>query len=626
MCGICGIVDFTENVHTNRVREMCDAMIHRGPDASGISVFDRCILGHRRLSIIDLSDSANQPMVHQPTGTALIFNGEIYNFNDLRKDLESQGIRFRTNSDTEVILQMYLAEGGGLLERLNGMFSFAIWRPESESVFLARDRVGKKPLYYAIQGGRLTFASELGALIKGLPHTPEINQQALFEYFLYDFVPWPHTIFKGVYKLPPASAAIFDREGWRQWRYWHPPIPQPDGDYASTREALKSLLLDSTEKRMISDVPLGSFLSGGVDSSLITSLMKGISKGDVKTFSISFPGATHDESKWSRYVANQLGADHREYPCAYDVQSVLSKMIPHFGAPFADCSAIPTWHLCKRTKERVTVALSGDGGDELFGGYDRYLARRLQCAYDHLPGPLREKFIEPIVEKIPETTDYYGTSPLKKLRLFTRAAKRFREEPLAVIPRTFSRSQVRSLLGFDYEQDMDPTIEVARSWVNLDPVSHMLFTDMQTYMAEDILTKVDRMSMAHSLEVRSPLLDYRVVETACRAPIGFKIKGMVLKRLLKDISKDFVAPAILKRPKYGFQVPLGQWFKNDLRDWAQSRLFDSNESALNKKFLEKLWGEHQSGASDHGLRIWSALVFLEWREWLNSLKRSRSHS
>lgn len=620
MCGICGIVDFREDVHTEDVRGMNDAMIHRGPDASGISVFNHCILGHRRLSIIDLSDSANQPMIHKTTGTALVFNGEIYNFPDVRKELESKGTKFRTNSDTEVILQLYLAQGPELLERLNGMFSFAIWRPESNSLFLARDRAGKKPLYYTIQGARLTFASELGALIKGLTYTPEINKQALFEYFLYDFVPWPHTIFKGVYKLAPASAAIFDRDGWREWRYWKPPHPGYHEDYASTRESLRALVIDSTEKRMISDVPLGAFLSGGVDSSLITSIMTKISPNKVKTFSISFPGATHDESKWSNYVARHLGTEHKDYPCELDVQSVLSKMIPHFGAPFADCSAIPTWHLCKGTRERVTVALSGDGGDELFGGYDRYLARKLQSIYDRIPRCLREKLIEPIVEKIPETTDYYGTSPLKKLRLFTRAAKRFRESPFAVIPRTFSRDQVRSLLGFDYEQDIDPTIEIARSWVNLDPVSHMLFTDMQTYMAEDILTKVDRMSMAHSLEVRAPLLDYRVMEAACRAPIDFKIKGRLLKRLLKDISREFAPPEVLARPKYGFQVPIGQWFKKDLRQWAQSRLLDSNPRALNKKFLENLWEDHQKGAADNGLRIWSVLVYLEWSEWFLKMK------
>jgi asparagine synthase (glutamine-hydrolysing) len=616
MCGICGIVDFVEKPSSEKIRAMNRTMAHRGPDAQGLVSYDNCALGHTRLSIIDLSRSADQPMVNPMDNSALVFNGEIYNFLELRESLESKGRRFRTDSDTEVVLAMYMEFGEGMLQYLNGMFSLAIWDPSRSSLFLARDRMGKKPLYYLSHGGSITFASELNALRKGVSYSLSIMPQAIFEYFLYDFIPAPHTPFTGVFKLPPATAARFDSTGLKSWTYWSPPCPETGKDYYHTRRELNSLLMDSTGKRLISDVPLGSFLSGGLDSTLVSSLMTRQSRSKVRTFSIAFPGATHDESKWSRLAADSLGTDHREFPCSYQVPETLEKMIPNFGAPFGDCSAIPTWHLCRHTRERVTVALSGDGGDELFGGYDRYLARRLQLLYDHLPAPVRERFIEPIVESAAETTDYYGTSLIKKLKLFIRAAGRLRENRLALIPRTFTISQVRELLGSDYSPDSDPTIEVARQWTGLDPVSRMMFTDMQTYMAEDILTKVDRMSMAHSLEVRSPLLDYRVVELACSSPLGFKMKGTVLKRILKDVAKDYVPPQILNRTKYGFQVPMGQWLKSELKGWAGSSLFDSGNSHLNKKALERLWDEHQRGACDHGLRIWSALVFIHWADWL----------
>jgi asparagine synthase (glutamine-hydrolysing) len=375
---------------------------------------------------------------------------------------------------------------------------------------------------------------------------------------------------------------------------------------------LTELLADSVQRRLIADVPLGSFLSGGIDSTLVTALM---SRGDserVKTFSISFPGTTHDESRWSQLAAEALGTDHRGHAVEYDISAVFSKMIPHFGEPFGDSSAVPTWHLCKHTRERVTVALSGDGGDELFGGYERYLARRLQVIYDLLPASLRERVIEPIIERLPATTAYYGTSLTKKLKLFVLAAKRGREDSLAVIPRTFSAEEVRNLTGMEYEAASDPVLEAARQWTGLDPVTRMLFTDIQTYLAEDILTKVDRMSMAHALEVRSPLLDYRIIEFACRLPLSFKIKGMTTKRILRQVAKPYVPESILKRSKYGFQVPLGLWFKTDLKAWAQDRLLNPSHDLFHRDSLERIWNEHQSSRADHAHKIWLLLFFNEW--------------
>ncbi len=614
MCGICGIVDFERQPSGQVVERMTLALEHRGPDAEGLSNFSSCVLGHRRLSILDLSDAANQPMLSPDGMTALVFNGEIYNFQELRGELKTLGYAFRTSSDTEVLLALYLEVGEAMLENLNGMFSLAIWDERQQRLLLARDRLGKKPLYYHWRGNRISFSSELYSLVKD-PEVPRgLSGQALFEYLLYDFIPGPHTIFEDVCKLPPGHVAVFDSGGLRIRRYWLPPEPEPAGDYEEKKRELEDLLSDAVRLRLISDVPLGSFLSGGIDSTLVTSFMGPGASAAVKTFSISFPGTTHDESSWARMAASFLKTDHREYPVQYDIENVFSQMVRHFGEPFGDSSAIPTWYLCRHTRQHVTVALSGDGGDELFGGYERYLARRFQLAYDLIPSGLRERVIEPFIERLPETTDYYGTSFTKKLKLFIRASKRIRDDPLAVVPRTFSRDQVVRLTGTDYRADVDPVLSAASQWARIEPVSQMMLTDLQTYLAEDILTKVDRMSMAHALEVRSPLLDYRVVEFACRLPRRFKIEGRTTKRLLRDVARGRIPEAIINRSKYGFQVPLGAWFKGDLKAWARSRLFDASHGLFQKEFVEALWKEHQQGRVDHTHRIWLLLFFNEWHD------------
>jgi asparagine synthase (glutamine-hydrolysing) len=591
---------------------MADALIHRGPDSGGACEFESCRLGHRRLSILDLSDSANQPMISQDGKTALVFNGEIYNFLELRGRLENCGHRFRTRSDTEVVLELYLEKKESMLQDLNGMFSLAIWDQQDKKLLLARDRVGKKPLYYFQHGGRLVFSSELYSLLQSGTIPRDLSEQALFEYLLYDFIPGPHTIFREVRKLPPAHMAVFNPEGLTVRRYWGLSNPENHADYEQEARTLEQLLSESVTMRLVSDVPLGSFLSGGIDSTLVTSLMRDGTAGKVKTFSISFPGTSHDESQWAALAANSLDTEHREHPVEYDIQDIFPRLIRHFGEPFGDSSAIPTWHLCKQTREHVTVALSGDGGDELFGGYDRYVARRFQMLYDRVPSTVRDRLIEPFIHFLPATTDYYGTSFTKKLKLFIQASERIRENPLAVVPRTFSYSQVTQLTGLDYQVDADPVLATARECAGLDPVSHMMLTDVQTYMAEDILTKVDRMSMAHSLEVRSPLLDYRVVEFACRLPLSFKIARGTTKRILRRVAEDHIPEPILKRSKYGFQVPLGQWFKGDLESWTEQRLMDYSHTYFRRPFVEKLWQDHRNGRADHTHRIWLLLVFNEW--------------
>ena len=614
MCGICGIVDFSQQPRIETVEAMNLSLAHRGPDAGAICSFDSCVLGHRRLSILDLSEAANQPMLSIDGKVALVFNGEIYNFLELREDLERRGHRFRTSSDTEVILELFLERQAASPADLNGMFSFAIWDDDRKKLTLVRDRVGKKPLYYCHRNGRLTFSSELYSLVQDDLVPRDLWNQALMEFLLYDFIPAPHTIFRGVQKLLPGHIATFDASGLSIDRYWKLPDPEESMDYGDSKKRLEELLQDSVTRRLISDVPLGSFLSGGIDSTLVTSLMSRNSTRKVRTFSISFPGTSHDESRWSSLAADSIGTDHKEHPVNYEIGNIFSRIVRHFGEPFGDSSAIPTWYLSEHTRRSVTVALSGDGGDELFAGYERYLARRFQTIYDLIPRGIRNRIIEPFVESLPATTDYYGTSFSKKLKLFVAASRRIRDYPSAVIPRTFSVEDVRLLTGIEYEPDLDPVLEIARQWAGLDPVSQMSFTDIQTYMSEDILTKVDRMSMAHALEVRSPLLDYRVVELACRMPVGFKIGMRTTKKILRDVAGPYVPASILQRSKYGFQVPLGLWFKTDLKQWAEERLLGRNHDLFRQDQIEKIWHAHQSGRADNAHKIWLLLIFGEWNE------------
>jgi asparagine synthase (glutamine-hydrolysing) len=612
MCGICGIVDFSGQPDRDVVETMNARLLHRGPDMGDACSFEGCVLGHRRLSILDLSDAAKQPMISEDGSIAVVFNGEIYNFQEIRDRLAAKGHTFRTRSDTEVLLELYRDRQDAMLDELNGMFAFAIWDAARKRLLLARDRLGKKPLYYSQSKGRLSFSSELGSLLSDRLVDRSVKEQALFEYFLYDFIPAPHTVFEAVHKLPAAHMAIFDAQGLRITRYWRAPLPENTGREKAEEKELQDLLHDAVRLRLIADVPLGSFLSGGIDSSLITALMTRFASGEVKTFSISFPGTSHDESRWSRLAADFLHTRHSEFPVDYGLESLFPQMVRHFGEPFGDSSAVPTWYLCKATRTQVTVALSGDGGDELFGGYDRYIARKIQVMYDVLPRLVRKRLIEPLVDRLPSTTDYYGTSLSKKLKLFVASCRRMRETPLAVVPRTFSHDAVMQLLGCDYREDADPVIETAREWVGLDPVSHMMAADRETYLAEDILTKVDRMSMAHALEVRSPLLDYRIVEFAARLPLQAKIDGFTTKSILRQVASRYVPQDILRRSKYGFQVPLGEWFKGRLKEWAYQRLMDRTHGFMDGNVVEAIWKEHQEGRADHAHKIWLLLVFNEW--------------
>ena len=431
MCGIVGKVyaDRQQQVDERLLRSMCQAIVHRGPDDEGIYLDGHIGLGMRRLKIIDLA-GGHQPMSNEDGSLWIVFNGEIYNYRDLRQDLEKRGHVFKTVSDTETILHLYEERGSNCLGDLRGMFAFALWDARDETLFLARDRLGKKPLYYAERNGRLTFASELGALV----HDPEIDREvdphAIDEYLTYLFIPHPRTIYKGVRKLPPASFAVYRKGELKIERYWKVRYDRIENrSLEENAEALDELLREAVELRMLADVPVGAFLSGGLDSSLVVAMMQQASSRPVKTFSIGFEESSFNELEYARQVAEILGTEHEEYVVRYDVQDLLPKLVEHFGEPFADSSAIPTYHLSRVTRDQVTVALSGDGGDEVFGGYRRYQARMMADTYNRWPVWLGRGAIDGVARQLREPAAYYGKSWRKKLKRFVEYAGMVRQAP-----------------------------------------------------------------------------------------------------------------------------------------------------------------------------------------------------
>ncbi len=622
MCGICGIIDYNHKSAielSSAVRCMAKRLAHRGPDAEGLWQGPGVALGHRRLSIIDLAGSI-QPM-EDPTGRyILVFNGEIYNYLELRTDLERRGVRFRTDGDTEVLLAAYITYGPGGLDSLNGMFAFAVWDRQEQALFAARDRMGVKPLFFGQgPGGLMAFASELQSL-RGLPLDFSIRQPALIQYLRHGFIRSPDTIFQGVRELRPAHFLRYSRQGLEVRPYWRPPLPDlgwKKRTESELAEELHCLVRSAVHLRLRSDVPLGAFLSGGLDSSVIVAAMRDLGETDIHSFAIGFEETSFDESPFARQVADYLGTVHHEGRGALQAGDLLFDLVRHYGQPYGDSSAIPTWHLCRETRRHVTVALSGDGGDELFCGYRRYVARRLLAWYQKIPQPLRKRCLAAVIRRLPEGTVYYDHSLIKKLRLFVDLDQRVTKDPNDIYPACFKTDDLvrlldleqRSIESMDQETEMPPDQE-------MDPIEFMMRSDILHYLPDDILTKVDRASMAHSLEVRSPFMDYRVVEFACHLPLCFKLRGLTTKHLLrKAFAKDLPSEP-LKRQKHGFAVPLGDWFQGPLKAVYEDVVLSNPASLLvNKDEAGRLLKEHQYGRTDHGHRLWLLLFLYAWYQW-----------
>jgi asparagine synthase (glutamine-hydrolysing) len=621
MCGIAGFVNNGAEPADRAVLEsMNRAIAHRGPDDEGFYVRNNAAIGMRRLSIIDVA-GGHQPMHNVDKTKWIVFNGEIYNYQEIRARLDERGHKFYTNSDTEAILHLYEEMGVECLHQLRGMFAIAIWDELEETLFLARDRVGKKPILYSHQSnGDLIFGSEFQAVLRHPAVSREVDSQAIDAYLSYLCVPAPMTAFESIRKLEPGH--------WLKWkngkietrRYWLPDfskkidISEEDAIGETTR-----LLRESTKLRMISEVPLGAFLSGGVDSSTVVALMAQESDKPVKTFSIGFEEQDFSELKYAKRVAEHVGAEYNEFIVRPDALEVVPTLVEHYGEPYADSSAIPTYYVSRETRKHVTVALNGDGGDESFAGYERYAAMRIAEQYHRLPKVLRKVFVEAPVNMVP-------TSDLKRSRF--RDAKRFLQA--ASMPRTERYFRWMSTFNRDAKVDLY-TEEFARRSADGNPSAYMdrwfakangsgildatLLNDLMTYLPNDLLVKVDIASMANSLEARSPFLDHKVIEFAASLPEHVKMRRFETKSLLKKVAARLVPPEVVYRRKMGFGVPVGKWFRNEMKDFVRGTLLSEKSlrrGIVRPDILKRYVKEHTGGERDHAFQLWTLLMLELW--------------
>lgn len=636
MCGIAGFVDLWDSREARDKQEraaildrMCRIIQHRGPDDQGVRVTPGVALGMRRLAIIDLV-SGNQPMSGEDGSVTIVFNGEIYNFQEIKPKLEARGHVFQTHSDTEAIVHAYEEFGPDCLKDLRGMFAFAIWDDKARTLFVARDRAGKKPLYYTTTAnGTFVFGSELKVLLEHPDVRRELNPEGLDAYFTLGYVPDPLSIFRNVHKLPPGCYLTFRNGEVSVKQYWdfelEPAESTREEDYL---DELRFLLDESVRLRLISDVPLGAFLSGGIDSSTVVALMARNMGQPVKTFSIGFHEDSYNELKYARVTAQKYGTDHHEFFVTPDICEVVDDLAWHFDEPFADSSAIPTYMVSKLARDHVTVVLSGDGGDELFAGYTRYVVDRKRGGFERLPKPLREGVMRPLSQRLPHSA--WGRNYLHNVSL----------DPISRYldsVSVFTNLNRRSLYTSDFARQLGPGGYVGGLFQKLvenvksdEPIDRLLYLDSKTYLPGDILTKVDRMSMAVSLEARAPLLDHKLIEFVTRVPAALKLAGLETKHLLKRAVQDLVPAEILNRPKQGFGVPIQEWINQQLRSRIRDTLSDARTKQrgyVDSHYVSVLLDEHERGRRDHSMSLW-ALVMLElWhRQFLDGPITSRKES
>lgn len=625
MCGLAGFMRGPNTpdpeAHKGWLEAMGSAISHRGPDADATWLDEQIGLVHRRLSILDLSDAGTQPMISGSGRHVIVFNGEIYNFQAIRQYLQEQGVQFRTGTDTEVLLELYEREGADCLEKLNGMFAFAIWDRQSKSLFLARDRLGKKPLYYYQRDGQFAFASEIKAL-HPLPFLDTtLRADALKDFFFYQYVPDPKSIYKSVHKLPPGHWLKLADGGVTIKSYWDLSFRnQTATDEHQLEDDLRQQLEDAVERRLVSDVPLGAFLSGGVDSSAVVSLMAGASDRPVTTCAIGFDSEKYDEVQYARRVAEQFGTNHHEFTVREQVADSLPEISRFFDEPFADPSFVPTYFVSRLARQQVTVALAGDGGDENFAGYGKYAidARENQLR-SFFPELVRQRLfpgLGALAGKIPHSLGRRARSLLTSLAKDPATAfyqsNRFCDP--AVWDRIITPELQRATEGYD---PADITRDHYHRADAEDHLSRILYADFKTYLPGDILVKVDRMSMANSLETRAPMLDYQFVEFAASVPSSYKLHGSEKKYLLKKAFEGRLPQDILYRKKMGFSVPLAQWLRHEIRPLAEPLLTDQ-QSPLAQFFrmdvITELWQTHLRGHDRYTQELWTLLALALWQQ------------
>lgn len=632
MCGIAGIVSTAagQRMESATIHRMCQAILHRGPDEEGIFVKDGIGLGMRRLSIIDLA-GGQQPVFNEDRTAWIVFNGEIYNFEELREDLLKRGHRFSTHSDTETIVHLYEEMGPDCVNKLRGMFAFALYDERRQKLLMARDRLGKKPLHYALQGQRLLFGSEIKAILAVAPELATVNQEALLQYMYFGYVPDPLTAFTTIQKLPPGHLLEFENGRIKVRQYWD--LPQysthPPRSEEECLQEMEHRLAEAVRIRLISEVPLGALLSGGTDSSTIVALMARASSTPVKTFAIGFRDQEFNEAPYARMVAEKFGTDHHELIVEPDVFGTVETLTSSLEEPFGDSSMLPTYYVSQMARKHVTVGLSGDGGDEIFAGYDRYAIQLRRQVFECIPSGARRFYRERIYPLLP--ANMYG----KKLSYHVSLPWRERYvDAMALVP-AFERDI--PLLSDEFRgvrrESGDPEDVMYRYFEQAptkDPVSQMLYVDTKTYLVGDILAKVDRMSMATSLEVRVPILDHEFVEWATGLPLDWKIRGGKQKYILRKLAERVGVPRdVLYRPKQGFALPLVHWLKYELKELILSVLLDPR--TLQRGYFEargvrQILDEHFRGRRSHSGQIWRLLMFELWhRNYLERIRASEAN-
>jgi len=635
MCGICGKLDFHENsVSQELLNRMCDSFAYRGPDDEGFYLKPPIGLGHRRLSIIDLSSAARQPMQNEDGSLWMVFNGEIYDFEELRSEVRSKGHTLRSRSDCEPIIHLYEEEGLSCLNRLNGMFALAIWDNAQQKMFLARDRLGIKPLSYYWDEKRLIFASEIKAILCDPVVSREIDPEALDLYLSLNYIPAPWTIFKNIKKLLPGHYLVVQNGKLSIEEYWDVPEAQKASyhnpasaehsakDFENHKAHLRSLLEDSVKRRLIADVPLGAFLSGGIDSSIIVALMARNSSVPVKTFSIGYTDLpSFDETRYAREAAEFNHTEHYEFRLGYkDILEAFPKVLENVDEPFADSSAVPTYIVSRETRRHVTVALSGDGGDELFAGYRMYLGEYWSRYYGKVPAFLRQYIIAPLVNALPDARDKPSLEKIRRIKKFIAGMNLDFVERFCAWREVFPFSLRQALLknppqGNFYLEHIGRICDQKKSAFERDITNLMLYLDLKGLLPGDMLTKVDRMSMASSLEVRVPFLDTSVVEYVFELPGSIKLKGGGGKYILVEAFKELLPSGIRKRGKWGFEMPIGAWLRKELKFLIDEYLREDmikKQGLFNYHVIEQLIEDHMSTRKDTSWHLWNLIVFQHW--------------
>jgi len=600
---------------------------HRGPDSDGFYVRGPVGLGVRRLSVIDLT-TGGQPLSNEDGTVWLVFNGEIYNYRELRAQLKIKGHRFRTESDTETIVHLYEEFGTSCVDSLRGMFAFALWDETRKRLLLARDRMGKKPLYYAEHDGALLFGSEIKCILQYPGFPRRVNFTAIDHYLSLQYVPDPLSAFAGVHKLSPAHRLIWEGRKIHVECYWKLNYePKIEKNQKELEEELLARLQESVRLRLVSDVPLGVHLSGGIDSSIVTALTAKLTSRPVKTFSIGFEEERFSELPYARAVAQKYATEHHEFLLRFDdIPVLIQTMAHHFDEPFADPSAIPVYLLAQKTREHVTVALNGDGGDELFAGYIRYALDRFAEVYGRLPSRLTQKAVPALLAWLPQPLDRPGEKNwVAGLKRLAQAVRTSRKANFLRWGSYFSDSMKEQLWNGDIASELNQKGKRTEHWLSAifdeapakSPLDCTLYVDTRAYLPGDLLVKADRMTMAHSLEARSPFLDHEFQSWAARLPERFKWNGHVHKYLLKRACLSLLPAKVLKRGKQGFGIPLGAWLQGPLREWVRERLLSpqaKTHAYMKRDVISKLFDEHVRGRTNHANRLWALMMLEIWLE------------